>query len=195
MVHPDKHRFSRIYGSIGVIIVVVGLGPHYIPAPFRPQYTLVLQPEPTGIYQPQNILLLPGINDYVPSTFAVWFAFVLTIAIHEFGHGILCRVENIKVKGIGALIAVIPIGVFVEPDEEELDKAKGMPKMRMFGAGIMNNLVVAVICFPPVFLSWGWQCLQTLRLFTGSTRTTRHSMQEYPGLSHHCGERCPCGNA
>ncbi len=137
----------RIYGSIGVIIVVVVSVLITLLLFFALQYTLVLQPEPIGIYKPQNILLLPGINEYVPSTFAVWFAFVLTIAVHEFGHGILCRVENIRVKGIGALFAVIPIGFFVEPDEEELNKAKGMPKMRMFGAGIMNNLVVGVICF------------------------------------------------
>ncbi len=137
----------RIYGSVGVIVVVVVSVLITFLLFFALQYTLVLQPEPTGIYKPQNILLLPGINEYVPSTFAVWFAFVLTIAVHEFGHGILCRVENIRVKGIGALIAVIPIGFFVEPDEEELEKAKGMPKMRMFGAGIMNNLVVGVICF------------------------------------------------
>jgi membrane-associated protease RseP (regulator of RpoE activity) len=137
----------RIYGSIGVIIVVLVSALITFLLLFALQYTLVLQPEPTGIYKPQNILLLPGINEYVPSTFAVWFAFVLTIAVHEFGHGILCRVENIRVRGIGALIAVIPIGFFVEPDEEELDKAKGMPKMRMFGAGIMNNLVVGAICF------------------------------------------------
>ena len=50
-------------------------------------------------------------------------------------------------KGIGALIAVIPIGFFVEPDEEDLNSAKGLPKMRMFGAGITNNLVLGAICF------------------------------------------------
>jgi len=137
----------RVYGSLGVVVVVLVSGLITFLLFFALQYTLVLQPEPTGIYKPQNILLLPGINEYVPSTFAVWFAFVLTIAVHEFGHGILCRIENIRVKGIGALIAVIPIGFFVEPDEEDLEKTKGMPKMRMFGAGIMNNLVVGVICF------------------------------------------------
>jgi membrane-associated protease RseP (regulator of RpoE activity) len=120
------------------------------------RYTLLVQPEPTGIYQPQNILLLPGINEYVPSTFAVWLAFVITIAVHEFGHAILCRVENIKVRSMGALIAVIPIGFFVEPDEEELEKTQGMPKVRMFGAGITNNLVVGISCFVLLILCMGF---------------------------------------
>jgi len=97
----------------------------------------------------------PGSTNTVPSTFAVWFAFVVTIAIHEFGHGILCRVEKIAVRGMGALVAVIPIGFFVEPDEEQLEKTRGMSKIRMFGAGITNNIVVGVICFVVMILLVG----------------------------------------
>jgi membrane-associated protease RseP (regulator of RpoE activity) len=157
----------RIYGSVGVVVVVVVSVMITFLLLFALQYTLVLQPQPTGIYEPQNILLLPGINQYVPSTFAVWFAFVLTIAIHEFGHGILCRVEQIKVRGIGVLVAVIPIGFFVEPDEEELNKSKGLPKMRMFGAGIMNNLVVGGICFVLLILVMGMAVPTTVPVIHG----------------------------
>lgn len=143
-------RFSlvlRVYSTIGVVMVVVVSVFMAFLLLLSVRYTLILQPEPTGIYKPQNILLLPGINEYVPSTFAVWFAFVLTIAIHEFGHGILCRVEKIRVKSIGALIAVIPIGFFVEPDETELESSPRKAKMRMYGAGITNNILVGVLCF------------------------------------------------
>lgn len=143
---PYKTAF-RIYGTLGVFMVVVVSVLITVMLFFSLKYTLALKPEPTGIYEPQNILLIPGINNYVPSTFAVWFAFVLTIAIHEMGHGILCRIEQIKVKSVGVLIAVIPVGFFVEPDEEELEQRKGMPKMRMFGAGITNNIVIGFICF------------------------------------------------
>jgi membrane-associated protease RseP (regulator of RpoE activity) len=147
--------FFRIYGTIGVIAVIIVsvLITLMLFVSFR--YTLLIRPEPTGIYEPQNILLIPGINQYVPSTLAVWLAFIITIGIHEFGHAILCRVENIKVKGMGALVAVIPIGFFVEPDEEELDKTKGMPKVRMFGAGITNNLVFGFSCFVLLILLMG----------------------------------------
>jgi membrane-associated protease RseP (regulator of RpoE activity) len=147
--------FLRWYGTFGVLMVV--LVSVFITAMLviSVRYTLILQPEPTGIYKPQNILLLPGINEYVPSTFAVWLAFIITIAVHEFGHGFLCRVENITVKGMGVLLAVIPIGFFVEPDEEELEKTKGMPKARMFGAGITNNLIVGFSCFVLMILLIG----------------------------------------
>ena len=147
--------FFRIYGTIGVIAVIIVSVLITLMLFISVRYTLLIQPEPTGIYEPQNILLIPGINQYVPSTLAVWLAFIITIGIHEFGHAILCRVENIKVKGMGALVAVIPIGFFVEPDEEELDKTKGMPKARMFGAGITNNLVFGFSCFVLLILAMG----------------------------------------
>ena len=47
---------------------------------------------------------------------------------------------------MGVLFLVIPIGAFVEPDEEEVKTASSWPKMRMFGAGIMNNMVVGIVC-------------------------------------------------
>jgi len=147
--------FFRIYGTAGVIAVIIVSVFITVMLFISVRYTLIVQPEPTGIYKPQNILLLPGINEYVPSTFAVWLAFIITIAVHEFGHAILCRVENIKVRTMGALIAVIPIGFFVEPDEEELEKTTGMPKVRMFGAGITNNLVVGFSCFVLLILFMG----------------------------------------
>ncbi|MCU0632019.1 MAG: site-2 protease family protein [Methanolinea sp.] len=145
----------RFYASFGVIMVVIISAGIALILFVSVQFTLLFRPEPTGIYAPQNILLIPGLNEYVPSTLAVWFAFVLTIAIHEFGHGILCRVEKISVKSMGALVAVIPIGFFVEPDEQDLEKTKGLPKMRMFGAGITNNLVVGGICFVAMILLAG----------------------------------------
>jgi membrane-associated protease RseP (regulator of RpoE activity) len=136
----------RVYGTAGVavVILVAVVGTLMLFVALR--FTFLTRPEPTGIYAPQNILLLPGVNEFVPSTFAVWFAFILTIAVHEFGHGILCRVEQIKVRAMGALVAVIPIGFFVEPDEDELEKAAPGPKSRIFGAGITNNLVVGLLC-------------------------------------------------
>ncbi|MCQ8894458.1 MAG: site-2 protease family protein [Methanolinea sp.] len=147
--------FFRVYASLGVAMVaVISVGIAFILL-LSVRFTFLLRPEPTGIYAPQNIFLIPGINEYVPSTFAVWLAFVLAIAIHEWGHGILCRVENITVRSMGALIAVVPIGFFVEPDEAELEKSRGMPKIRMFGAGITNNILVGGACFVALVLLFG----------------------------------------
>jgi len=140
-------RILRVYGTVGVVMVVISAVLMTLMLVFAFNITLVTQPEPTGIYKPQNILLLPGINEYVPSTVAVWLAFFLTLVIHEAGHGILCRIEDIKVKSAGLLYAVIPIGAFVEPDEQDAERVHGWPKARMLGAGITNNIVIGGICF------------------------------------------------
>jgi len=145
----------RVYGTVGVLMVVVISGLMTYLLLRTTELTLLTQPEPTDFQKPQNILLIPGINEFIPSSFAVWTALVFTIAIHEFGHGILCRVEGIAVRSTGLLLAVIPIGAFVEPDEEDLNKTHGMAKMRMFGAGIANNLTIGVICFISLVLLLG----------------------------------------
>lgn len=147
--------FFRVYASIGVAMVVIISVGMTILLFFSLSYTFAVRPPPTGIYAPQNILLIPGLNEYVPSTIAVWLAFVLAIAIHELGHGILSRVEGIRVKAMGALLLVLPIGFFVEPDEEELNEARGMKKIRMFGAGITNNIVFGSACFVIMILLMG----------------------------------------
>lgn len=139
--------FLRIYGTIGVAMVVIVSIAMVVMLLLSVNLTLELKPEPTSLHKPQNIFLIPGINEFVPSTFAVWFAFILTLVIHEFGHAILCRVEQIAVKSMGVLLLLIPIGAFVEPDEEEVKKAESWPRMRMYGAGIMNNLVIGLISF------------------------------------------------
>lgn len=149
-------RFLRLYGTVGAFMVVVIsvlmtvslflILPQFFAAP----------PPPTGIHDPRNILAIPGLNQAIPFTFAVWFGLVVTMIAHEFGHAILARIESMRVKSMGILLAVIPIGAFVEPDEEDVEQAKGMPKIRMFGAGIANNLVLAAICFGLMLFALGY---------------------------------------
>ena len=143
-------RFSRgfrAYGTLGVVITVlisIGMVAMLI---VSLDMLFIMQPEPTDLHKPQNLFLIPGINEFVPSTFAVWFAFVLTLVVHEFGHAILCRVERIKVSCMGLLMFIIPIGAFVEPDEKEVKDALPGARLRMYGAGIANNIVIGLFCF------------------------------------------------
>ncbi|MDE2519386.1 MAG: site-2 protease family protein [Methanocorpusculum sp.] len=142
-------RFRRtflVYGTLGVVVVAVCGILMTAMIIFTAYLTMLIQPDPSPIIQPQNLLLIPGVNDFVPSTFAVWFALVFAVIIHEFGHGLLSRVENIRVKYTGILALVIPIGAFVEPDEEEIEKSPLATKLRMFAAGITNNMVVGAVC-------------------------------------------------
>jgi hypothetical protein len=52
---------------------------------------------------PQSNLLIPGLNPYLPWTYG-WIALVVTIIIHEAGHGIVARVHNIKIESTGIVL-------------------------------------------------------------------------------------------
>jgi membrane-associated protease RseP (regulator of RpoE activity) len=147
--------FFRLYGTIGVIMVILVSVLMTAMLFVSLQTTIVQNPEPTAVNEFRNVLAIPGLNDFIPLTFAVLIGLILTMVIHEFGHAILCRIEGIRVRSMGLLVPVIPIGAFVEPDEEDQEKTKGLAKMRMFGAGITNNLVVGVACFAILILLLG----------------------------------------
>jgi hypothetical protein len=49
---------------------------------------------------PQSNLLIPGLNPYLLWTYGS-IGLVVTIIIHEAGHGIVARVYNIKIESTG----------------------------------------------------------------------------------------------
>jgi membrane-associated protease RseP (regulator of RpoE activity) len=148
--------FLRLYGTIGVAMVVIVSVLMTIMLFFSIQHIVVQRPPLTAANELKNVLAIPGVNDFIPFTFAVWLGLLATMVVHEFGHAILCRVEGIRVKSMGFLMAVIPIGAFVEPDEEDQERTKGLAKMRMFGAGITNNILLGLVCFALVVFMLGF---------------------------------------
>ncbi len=98
---------------------------------------------------PQVQVVLPGVDlpgqaIYVPIASGL-IALFTVLVVHEFGHGIIARVEGIRIKSIGlALFAVIP-GAFVEPDEEDTEKASKKSRLRLYAAGSVFNLTLAAI--------------------------------------------------
>ena len=92
---------------------------------------------------PQSNLLIPGLNPYLPWTYG-WVALVLTIIIHEAGHGIVARVYGVKVESTGlVLILGFPIGAFVNIEREELARTKLKEKSAILTAGPLNNMILA----------------------------------------------------
>jgi membrane-associated protease RseP (regulator of RpoE activity) len=139
--------FLRAYGSLGIAMVVVVSIAMTVLVFYAFQMEVTNPPPAEGVFEVRNWFVIPGVNQFIPLTIPVLLGIFITIAVHEVGHGVLCRVEGILVKSMGALLFVIPIGFFVEPDEEELDRAPPVPKSRMYGAGIANNLVLGFACF------------------------------------------------
>jgi membrane-associated protease RseP (regulator of RpoE activity) len=93
---------------------------------------------------PQANLLIPGLNPLLPWTYG-WVALVVTIVIHEAGHGIVARVYNAKVESTGlVLFLIFPIGAFVNIQREELEKTPLRRKCSILTAGPLNNMILAV---------------------------------------------------
>ena len=147
-------RAWRAWGNFGLgIALVVLLGTVFVLV-VSAAATLANPPEPSAVTQPTNALVIPGVNDFLPLSVApeIVAGLFIGMVVHEFGHGIMSRVEGIEVSSMGAVfLAVLPIGAFVEPDEESQKRTDRGSRARMFAAGVTNNFLVVVLAFGLLF--------------------------------------------
>jgi membrane-associated protease RseP (regulator of RpoE activity) len=94
---------------------------------------------------PEMILGIPGINPIIPIWYGI-IGLIVAIVCHELAHGIMTRVGNMGIKAMGIMLLVVPLGAFVEPEEEELRNASRRKRMNVYAAGPATNIVIAVIC-------------------------------------------------
>lgn len=136
-------RFWRILGNIGVaasfgqvVFISYILGKNI--------WSFLFVPEQASPVQP----LIPGVTISVNSM--PWFLLGAGVVIltHELGHGIMCVVENVKVKSSALMFAVITFGGAVEPDEEDILNASVMAKMRIYAMGSIINLLTGILTIP-----------------------------------------------
>ena len=142
--HPN---FWKSMGSIGIVVgvVVLVLGSLFLVT----QAASVA----TGAKEGGVRLLLPGpvsAPTSLPGVFVVpWWIWVIGVAVviipHEFFHGIMCRVDKVRIKSVGWLLLLIIPGAFVEPDERQLKKARRSTKLKVFAAGSFANIITAAI--------------------------------------------------
>ena len=149
-------RFWRAWGNLGVGAALVVMAGSFLLVVFT-AYQAVVNPQPSALNEPRNALAIPGVNDFLPLSVApeIVLGLVLALIVHEGGHGLFCRVENIDIESMGlALLAIIPMGAFVEPDEDELLRSDRGAQVRMYAAGVTNNFALAflvlLLLFGPV---------------------------------------------
>ena len=147
-------RFWRAWGNFGVGVALVVMVGSFL-AVAAAAYRVLTQPIPaTAVNQPRNVLVIPGVNDFLPLSVApeILFGLLVGLVVHEGGHGLLCRVEDIEIESMGiALLILIPAGAFVEPDEESRERADRGGRTRMFAAGVTNNFAVSILAFALLF--------------------------------------------
>ena len=89
-------------------------------------------------------VLIPGVTLTSASAIAYFLLSIpIVLVIHEGAHGIVASLEKIKIKTGGFVVFIALFAGFVEPDEEEFDKAKKISKLRVIGAGATSNVIFA----------------------------------------------------
>ena len=91
-------------------------------------------------------VLIPGVTLTSVSSITYFLLSIpVVLVIHEGAHGIVAALEKIKIKTGGFAIFIAMFAGFVEPDEEEFEKAKKISKMRVIGAGATSNVIFALV--------------------------------------------------
>ncbi|MBE6496838.1 MAG: membrane-associated Zn-dependent protease [Methanobrevibacter sp.] len=87
---------------------------------------------------------MPGSSIYIPFVYGL-IGLATVLIVHEFSHGVQAVGEKISIKSIGLLLFAIIPGAFVEPDEDELKEAKRTSRLRVYAAGSVANISLALI--------------------------------------------------
>lgn len=200
------NRFWKAFGSFGVVFCFIVM--------FLMTFVLILQawtvigftPEQKqALPGPEFALVLPGINPILPLEYIgyILLALVVAIVVHEFSHGILTFAGKLKVKSLGILYIVVPVGAFCEPDEEQLKKTTIPKRMRVYAAGPLANftvVLITIVLFSFVFMSSVQPAADGICVFemyedspaydvgvrTGAivTSVDGHDLSQYDGLSN-----------
>jgi len=93
----------------------------------------------------QLTVLIPGVTlTSGPAILYFLLSIPIVLVIHEGAHGIVATLEKIRIKTGGFAIFIAMFAGFVEPDDEEFNKAKKISKLRVIGAGATSNVIFAL---------------------------------------------------
>lgn len=138
-VAQKNPRFWRITMNIGILVAFVFMVFIF--------YVLITSLE-SVMQTPAVSIVIPGVETgsavYVPLIYGV-IGVATVVIVHEFGHGILARVEGVRISSIGLLLLAILPGAFVEPNEDDIKKLRRLSKLRIYAAGSIFNLGLAGI--------------------------------------------------
>ncbi len=133
-------RFWRWYMNIGIVVAFAAM--------IFITWTLV-STLPSVFETPSVSIVIPGVempgsSIYIPFVYGL-IALATVLVVHEFSHGVQAVGEKISIKSIGLLLFAIIPGAFVEPDEDELKNAKRTSRLRVYAAGSIANVTLAII--------------------------------------------------
>ncbi|MDT7861846.1 MAG: site-2 protease family protein [Saccharolobus sp.] len=95
--------------------------------------------------------IIPGITIGLSQLPYILLAIGISVAIHEIFHALSATSNNVRVRNGGILLLAIFPGAFVEPDENEFNSSPTNAKLKIIAAGIVINLILALIALPLSF--------------------------------------------
>ncbi len=137
-----KSRFWEAYGYLGIFLSFLIMILVFVLLLW--QAVLVMSIPASRAPSPVEALGIPGINPIIPIWYGI-LGLVVAIVFHEFAHGFLVAFHKLKIIALGILLFIVPIGAFVEPDEEELANAERIKRMHVYAAGPTTNIVLAIV--------------------------------------------------
>ncbi|HEX5892036.1 MAG TPA: site-2 protease family protein, partial [Nitrososphaeraceae archaeon] len=140
-------RFNRylmpVITALAIVLVIGGLMTIISHEPAR---------EASRDLGPRSIFLIPGVNPILPWHYAL-ISLIITIVIHEAGHGIVARVYNVKLESTGiVLFFIVPVGAFVNIERNELEKTPLKHTSAILTAGALTNMILAGISLFGLYL-------------------------------------------
>ena len=152
---PRLWNFMAYAGIVvGVYLLITGL------LIFASATMLVLQGKVKG---PSGGIVVPSPSPkfeigygyiLIPFWFFI-FLLPLIVVPHELMHGVIARLERIRIKSTGILFLLfIPGGAFVEQDEKSFNKAKTLSKIKVAAAGSFANFLMFLLILSIANLSW-----------------------------------------
>lgn len=142
-------RLLRVIGIIGIVVGFVGMvGIFYIL--LKGAYSLIFVSGAEPVIAP----VFPGVSiGGVFLGFWHWIIGLFVIAvIHEFSHGVVARLYNVKIKSSGFAFLGPILAAFVEPDEKTMKNKSKLEQLSIFAAGPFSNIVVGILVFLVVML-------------------------------------------
>ncbi|MEM3610488.1 MAG: site-2 protease family protein, partial [Candidatus Anstonellales archaeon] len=93
---------------------------------------------------PGAVPIIPGIT--IPLIEGI-IALAIILIVHESFHGLIARIHDIEIKSTGLVFfGPIPIGAFVDPDEDKLFKLEEkLPIKRVVSSGPVSNLILSLV--------------------------------------------------
>jgi membrane-associated protease RseP (regulator of RpoE activity) len=88
-----------------------------------------------------------GMESFFPPFYFTYFIIAIGIVaiVHEFSHGIMMRVHNIRIKSTGFAFLGPILGAFVEQDDVQMQKKSIKQQLSVLGAGVFANLITGIL--------------------------------------------------